>query len=196
MTNSWNSKRDGKKFSVIAKYIHLFGPIGCPDLSEDYQLRAKSLVVLQVYLLRRHRVKKELKLIREWSNIDVKFANSLYTRRCISAIVVSVYLKIACICFVCHALEINELNQKKFFNLKKNKEYEESLPTPVICPICRAPSMFIVSSTKWIENKVEKALYFAEYKKNTQEIFCPWIRFGQGRCLSTKCEIRGNNLRR
>ncbi|GIY35244.1 RING-type domain-containing protein [Caerostris darwini] len=84
---------------------------------------------------------------------------------------------------------------KRFYFFKKNKEYEEALPSPVICPVCRVPSMFIVSSTKWIQDKVEKAMYFAEYKRNTQEIFCPWIRFGQGRCLSTKCEIRGNHLR-
>ncbi|GIX71500.1 hypothetical protein CEXT_736491 [Caerostris extrusa] len=96
-------------------------------------------------------------------------------------------------CFVCHALGNIEQMQMILYFFKKNDECEQCVPAPVFCSVCEVPSMCIASSTVWIEDEVEKALYFEAYKRSVSKISCPWMRFGQGKCLSLKCGIKAND---
>ncbi|XP_054706837.1 E3 ubiquitin-protein ligase makorin-2-like [Uloborus diversus] len=91
-------------------------------------------------------------------------------------------------CLSCIRNYRETIHRSVFKNNKGN--CREDPPTPIICPVCKVSSVYIMSSRTWIRGPSKKAKLVKKFKESVKTIPCEYIKCGQGTCLAFTCYTR------
>lgn len=80
--------------------------------------------------------------------------------------------------FCIHCLQEHVRLDVDFNKINLRLDGEELLNRSILCPVCKLPSSFILSSPKLFLNCIEKDLYVQEFQRSLSTFHCPFLKRG------------------